>query len=717
MKNGGETGVSGWLRRNAAAMLSAAAIFYGLGATAADADLAVAKHALRDGLWEMARSRAAASGAAAGLGATLESHARQGKWSDILAATDAEETQADDTAACYRAVALLETGRHAEAAKLLEGRKFAGAAAETVQLLLAQAAMASGDTAKAAEIAKAANFAGGGADAQMTAAEILRMSGDAKGAAAIWRRLAESSAEEIKNGLAVHASVAARNLGEAALLASVYGKLDAGRVKNETGLALAKALMADPKTFDEGAALARKTATADPGAEGARDTFLAYADACLERKAWMLAAEAYREAIEAWPEAAREQSVREGRAWALRKLGKLQEAADEYARAADAAKDDEGRALASMELGDTLAEAGRGDEAMAKYREVLQKFPGTAAAEKLKAEVELREIESKGRELYRNFRFREAQDAFAEVARRDPSRKPRMDYLEMLCLYGQVRDEEAAKKAAGLSTDCPDAKIRAESTLWLAKYSYNAKRWDKSRDLFAAYATNMVPESAHAPEALLWAARAAFACNDFQAAIDLATTLAVKHPSSPEKSQGSLVQGEALAEISRLDEAIVVLERVASDSSAAPEVRRRARLLRADALFAMGADNPARYGEALEGYSGLLAGEPLDDAAKLNVSFKIARTLEKLGRSEEAMDRYYGDVVCAWLDARRRGTMRGEDEKALFVRATFRLADEYEKRGEHRQAINLLRLAADGADGPPAAEAARRIEKLELKGG
>ena len=66
-----------------------------------------------------------------------------------------------------------------------------------------------------------------------------------------------------------------------------------------------------------------------------------------------------------------------------------------------------------------------------------------------------------------------------------------MDYLEMLCLYGQGRDAEAARKAKDLAAGCPDKAIKAEATLWLAKFFYNAKSWDDSRDMFAAYATNM----------------------------------------------------------------------------------------------------------------------------------------------------------------------------------------------------------------------------------
>ena len=111
---------------------------------------------------------------------------------------------------------------------------------------------------------------------------------------------------------------------------------------------------------------------------------------------------------------------------------------------------------------------------------------------------------------------------------------------------------------------------------------------------------DMMPESPSAPSALTWSARAAFAENDFALAIQTVTKLAERYPESPEKARGYMVQGESLIELARFDEAVLVLERAVVAEGAPTEERTRAQMLRADALFAMGADNPARYREALD---------------------------------------------------------------------------------------------------------------------
>jgi len=674
--------------------------------------LDVAKQALRDGLYDVARQYAAKSEGDEAKQVVTESYAREGRWDDVLKSLDALHDPAGDAFAYYRALALAKTGKGAEALSILDGHNFTGSEyAMRIQLLRATVAMASGNVADALGISRAAGFATGDDASKMMAADILAASGDLKGAASIWRGIVSSTNVE-ESVLAA----AAGNLGDEPSLRSAYRRVKHADLRRSVGLRLGRRLLEGERTFDEGVRMIRFIAKDSPGAAGAKESFLAVADALLEKGKYQESADAYHEALEAWPDAAREFAVHEGRGWALRKLKKHDEALESFARAEELATNAVDRATALMEQGDVMSECGRGAEAMVKYRTVLDKYPSTPAGEKLKVVVELREKESEGRELYRSFRFKEAQEVFAELGRRDPARKPRMDYLEMLCLYGQVRDAEASRKAKDLAAGSPDPEIRAEATLWLAKFFYNARQWADSCELFTNYATNMVPSSAQAPSALVWAARAAFAGNEFQRAIDLVTKLAKDYPDAAERSQGFLVQGEALVELSRLDEAILVLEGVVSDKRAGDEERTRAKTLKADALFVMGADNPARYKEALQDYRALQLGESLSDGVKLVLSFKIARTLEKLGRVDEALDQYYGEVVCAYRTARERGERLDEEARATFARAAFRLADEYESRGEDHRAESILRLVIRSDVGPAIREAKRRRDRIQRKG-
>ena len=367
-----------------------------------------------------------------------------------------------------------------------------------------------------------------------------------------------------------------------------------------------------------------------------------------------------------------------------------------------------------VKQGDVLAEAGRTDESLSKYRAVLSKYPASESASRIKDIVRLRDLEDSGRNLYREYRFAEAQKVFRDVAVKDASRKPRMDYLEAMCLYGQGLDEEAEKLVKRLAAESSDADVRAMAVLWLAKHSYNRGAWQEARRLFAEYAEKS-PDSPDAPDALVWSARAAFAENDFQGAIQTVTRLAEKYPGTPASLRGLLVQGEALIELARFDEAVLVLERVSLADGVDAADRLRAKLLGADALFAMGADNPVRYQEALEAYRGVRMGEALSPSQRISLSYKVAKTLEKLKRMDEAIDRYYADVVLAYRMSRAQGVRLDDEARAAFSRAAFRLADEFESRGRDYQAVHVLELVV-ASDVPASAEAAKRIERIKRKG-
>ena len=87
------------------------------------------------------------------------------------------------------------------------------------------------------------------------------------------------------------------------------------------------------------------------------------------------------------------------------------------------------------------------------------------------------------------------------------------------------------------------------------------------------------------------------------------------------------IQGRALIELARFDEAVLVLERVAKDESTPKDVQFKAQMLKADALFAMGADNPVRYHSALDAYRTLQLGADVSPSQKISIAFKKARRL------------------------------------------------------------------------------------------
>ena len=658
-------------------------------------EIDVARQALRDGLWDIARTHALRAGEdrSESRAVVAESYAREGKWKDLLDAMEKWGNPADDIFTYYRALALFETGKADKAGFLVSDRKFSDPAYSLLATRLrARIALASGGAAAALKVVEnEGEVRRDDVDSVMFAASLMSAAGDKAGAAELWREVVSRGPDVGERAFAA-ASV---GLGDEKLIKEAYDRALSAETKRLAGYALGRLLLAKKGSVDEGAALVRSLVRDAPDAQGARHGLTAIADAYLDGGRYAEAVAAYKEVFETWPDAAKSSILQDGLVWALERLGRYDEALDAFKRAEESAPGDAVRAMEIVKQGDVLAAAGKRDEALLKYRGVLEKFPETESAARIKDIVRLQKV-------------------FAQVAAKDASRKPRMDYMEVMCLYGQGLDDDADKKARAIASGSPDADIRAAATLWLAKHAYNCGAWAEARRLFSSYA-EMSPNADEAPESLVWSARAAFAEGDFNAAIQVVTKLDESYPKSPARLRGLLVQGEALIELARFDEAVLVLERAALADGLDAADRLRARMLGADALFAMGADNPQRYQEALEAYRGIRMGESLDASQRLSLSYKIAKTLEKMKRMDDAVDRYYTDVVLAYREGRMHGMRYNDEARASFSRAAFRLADEYESRGRDYQAVHVLELVL-ASDVPASAEAEKRITRIQRKG-
>ncbi len=369
------------------------------------------------------------------------------------------------------------------------------------------------------------------------------------------------------------------------------------------------------------------------------------------------------------------------------------------------------------------------EQAISDYGTVL----GEAPAHSPSPEQKVRALSGRGRALYRAYRFREAEADFAAVARLQPARRDEMGFLSALCLYGDGRDRDAYAAARALQSTVPDSSLRCDLQFWLAKYEAERREWTSAISGFEACMTNAHATVTRRLDSIVRAARCAAALSDFPKVVELTGRVAtnavpVEAVSGRAESEALLVaealflQGEALKELARFDEAVLVFER-AGRMAVSETLRRRAEISRADCLFAMGADDAKCYQNALESYRALLQGEKLTPSARLELAFKVGRTCEKLRRFEEAAEEYYTNVVLAYWngvrpdaeDASPRVLFDGT-ARAFFARAAFILADYYESRGEPRQAVRMLKYLV-AAQVPSADEAKRRIRRLKERGG
>ena len=516
-----------------------------------------------------------------------------------------------------------------------------------------------------------------------------------------------------------------------------------------------------------------------PGAADSRRAAMALADRLLAAGESESAAEEYRIFLEMYPEVAvaGDAHVLEGRGWAQLALGRRSEAIGTFARAAQVATNQAVKARCRFKQGEALAAEGRFDEAAALFgqlaaaggdlaqralfnradaleqsgkgeeaEKVFRAIVGQGGANAADAELRLARREAysgrfeqsietygkllrreglakslkeqalvgRGRACYRAYRFKDAAADFGQAAAIAPARRDEMRFLTALCSYGDGRDAEAKDAVVTLLAEAKDERLRADLVLWLARYDANRGNWVAAETGFESFARSSSSSPLQAAYALVQAARVAGARSDYAKAVELVSQAVKKAPDAPFLADALIVQGEALMVLARYDDAVLVLDR-ALLASPGEAVSRRAGMLKADALFAMGADNGARYQEALTSYRAISADVGLTPSARLEIAFKIGRTLEKLRRSDEAADQYYSNVVLAYDNARRKGEWFDDSARAFFARAAFALADHYEAKGMDRQARRVL-LHVARSDVPAADEARKRIAQLEAKG-
>ena len=676
--------------------------------TAELSDIDVARSALRDGLWSIARQRAAAAGGEEAERIICESYAREGKWDDLLVALPAAPGR--EWRECYRALALHERGESDAALSIAEKTEFKDPDSIRFAALLAARIrlFAKGDAAGARALLEKSSVSPEDDETRLLFAEIHSALGESSKAQSIWRGIVVSTSATER--VVCEAAVRLRDIPVLeSLVASVQGASNLASVS----LALAKALMErasgdDLKRAEE---LVRGRVSHSPDVHGAREAMISLASRKNAAGDPAGAMKMFDEAFSIWPALANDCEARFGRADTMVALGREADACNEYSAALECATNDEQRAYALLCRGDACSRLGRQAKAMESYREAVEKYPSTKAASSIREAMKVRELVKSGDDAFRQFKFDAAESTYAKASSLDATLAPALEYRRALCRYARGLDEDAERLMRALVARENGGATSHLALLWLAKYSYNRHRRDEARKLFLEYADSSADGASRA-DALFWAARCAFDASDFEETVRIVTRIVDSGETRPE---AFLLQADALLELARFDEAVLVLERLVASENVDGDIKTRASLRKADALFAMGADNPARYREALEAYRTLRHGEAVDPSVKISLSYKIARTLEKLKLYDEAFERYYAEVLLAYWDGRRSGVNFSDEAKAVFSRAAFRLADEYEGRGRNFQAMHILDLVAT-ADVPAAAEAKRRLRLIKAKG-
>lgn len=573
-------------------------------------------------------------------------------------------------------------------------------------------------------------------------------------------------------------SEAGKNAEACAVLRPVAGHGSNGESRLRAGYLLGFAEMAEESLRTAGVARVRSLLRANPGERVSVQSARIFADKLLALGDAAGADDEYRRYLEIDPSAATDFGVLSRRGRALFMLGRHSEAIGAFSRAEQSATNEEMKASAAFGQAEAFLADGHYAEAAEAYgraagfgganagrmrfseADALERAGETERAERIYGELEkkgglwgekaglrLASIDARrgrigvaierydgliasnglaeaditeaylgrGRACYRGYRFGEAAKDFGIVAKRNPELSDEMRFLEALCLYGAGMDVDAKATATSLMASTKSEELRTDLMLWCAKYEYNHGKYEDARSYFETYASRR-PGGANASSALLWAARCSSALMDYSKAVELATKAAGESGTNRAFfAEALLVQGEALMELGRYAEAAQLFNRAATQTPGSPNAV-KASVLKADALYAMGAGDTNCYAEAISAYRALPDGNALSPDRKIEVAFKVGRAMEKLRNTDKAMEQYYRNVVLAYSEGCAKGMLFGEVARTFFVRAAFALADHYDSEDNANAAIAMLERVA-AADVPASREAQRRIAALKRKGG
>ncbi len=398
------------------------------------------------------------------------------------------------------------------------------------------------------------------------------------------------------------------------------------------------------------------------------------------------------------------------------------------------------RAEVLFQLGECCIQLNTPDEAEMYFMEIANKFAGTPLAEEallknatVKAERqewkgaievfdELMEkypkspffadaLYGKAMAYYRTFNFNSALDALNKILADFPdSAFIEQSYFQRgMCWYWLGQDEKALEICNDFLEKYPESVFVPEVLFWLGKYYYNHgdfKQAEKRMVLFA----DKYGKLPLADDALYWASLAAFKRKEYLTSIDLLNRLLKDYPQSEKIPLARFAQAETLSMIDKSSAAILLFDEIINkypDSGLVASAWGR----KGDCQFTLGSDDPKRYDESIDSYKIVADNPDAEEDLVLQAEYKIGRSLEKLGKTDEAFEQYYNKVVLRYFADMKKGITHNESSKMWFTRAAFNAADILEANNDLRRVVAILNRIIDAKVGSDEL-AQERIKKI-----
>lgn len=420
------------------------------------------------------------------------------------------------------------------------------------------------------------------------------------------------------------------------------------------------------------------------------------ADAYFANGQYKLALEAYERFAEEFKDSGYLKSVNFQRAESLLGAGRVEDAEKQYVSIVDTYPDSDIGAEARLKLGQLKFEHKDISGAVIDFEEVMRKFPDTP--------YYVRALHGRAKTYFSAGDYVKALRDLEEITEKYPASAPAEDamYEKGLCYHRMGRIEKVHEVFDALLKKHPGSSWAPDVVFWQGEQELNRGNYEKAESIFIAFTENY-PGSALIPEALLRAGMAASGRKEYVRAMELFNRLAKDYPNSVRIPDARFAQANALCELGRFPEAILPLDEIINkypDSMLVIAAWGR----KGDAHFVMGAEDAKRYEESIQCYRVVASSSKAPRSMVLQAEYKIGRSLEKLGKVQEALDRYYGRVMVPFLEQKEKGEKHDESSRVWFTRASLGAAEILEAQKDWRRAANVLeRLAESGVPGAKAA--------------
>lgn len=341
--------------------------------------------------------------------------------------------------------------------------------------------------------------------------------------------------------------------------------------------------------------------------------------------------------------------------------------------------------------------------AKAIYNRLMEQFPEGAFL--------VQALYGRGMVRYREWSPR-ALDDFEQVVERFPESDvaEHAFFMRAMCLYRLGRDAQALTLCKAFLRQYAESAWAPSVQFWIGRFLYNTGAYEKAQTVFMAF-VERYPEDSLAARALYRAGRAAAKRHEYVRAIELFGQFAKTYPENEWLAEARFHQADAMCELGKFAGAILVFDEVVNnypESALAPLAWGR----KGDCQFTLGADDPARYEEAIRSYRVVTQSPEVRRDHLWQAECKIGRCLEKLGRPDPALEQYYAKVMVPFLTVKRQGEALSESARIWFTRAALAAADIVEAKKDWRQLVRILDRLAE-ADVASSADARSRITKIK----